>query len=55
MRYVVSQALNTWIVRDKELLKAHKRSVIAEFNTKREADDFCGQLNAGLQPKKQEA
>lgn len=46
MRYKVSKLLNTWVVRDTDLLKKHQRSVVAEFQTEEEANDFCGKLNA---------
>ena len=46
-RYIVSQALNTWVVRDTEQLKRKKRSVVYECTTKEDAESVCKLCNSG--------
>jgi len=45
MRYIVSQLLNTWVVRDKELLKRKKRSIVEEFTDEDAAHACAARLN----------
>jgi hypothetical protein len=47
-RYIVSQLLNEWVVRDTELLKRRKRSIVYVGATKEDAEAYCNARNNEL-------
>ena len=49
-RYIVSQLLNTWAVRDRELLKVKKRSIVYETDNESDAAVVCAACNEGKVP-----
>jgi hypothetical protein len=47
MRFIVARQLNTWVVRDTDLLRQKKKSVVYEAVTREDAESVCKLCNDG--------